>query len=196
MDWKTAATISVTVLLAFTGYFASYLYNLRLAQRKDRLERVDRQLSDLYGPLLALVKSGMASWDAFRSLYRPDGGSFWGTQPPPTAEEAAAWRLWMTEVFMPVNARIVDVVTNNAELLIEPDVPQCLLDACAHVAAYQAVLKQWENGDYSRHTSVINFPREQLLAYASASFVRLKAEQLLLLGESSSERTARGAAPS
>lgn len=52
----------------------------------------------------------------------------------------------MSEVFMPVNARIVDVVTNNAELLIEPEMPQCLLDACAHVAAYQAVLKQWEDG--------------------------------------------------
>lgn len=76
MDWKTSVTISVTVLLAFTGYFASYLYNLRLAQRNDRLERVDKQLSDLYGPLLALVMSGTASWDAFRSLYRPGGGSF------------------------------------------------------------------------------------------------------------------------
>jgi hypothetical protein len=141
VDRKTALTSSVTVLLAFTGYVASYLYNLRLAQRKNRLERVTRQLSDLYGPLLALVSAGASSW-----------------------------------------IRLVDVVTNNAELLIEPRMPRCLLDACAHVATYQAVLRQWDEGDYTRHTSGINFPSDEILEYASASFVRLKAEQRQLLG--------------
>jgi hypothetical protein len=40
----------------------------------------------------------------------------------------------MTEVFMPINERIADVVTNNADLLVESRMPQPLLDVCAHVA--------------------------------------------------------------
>jgi hypothetical protein len=50
MDWKTTATLLVTVALAFAGY----AYSLHLARRNARLERVSRQLSDLYGPLMAL----------------------------------------------------------------------------------------------------------------------------------------------
>ena len=78
MDWTTGLTIAVSVLLAFAGYLVTYAYNLRLAQRKDRLERVNKQLSNLYGPLYALVSSSQACWKAFapdtarvRSGHRP-----------------------------------------------------------------------------------------------------------------------------
>ena len=48
-------TTAVTILLAFTGYLATYFNNLRLAQRNQRLERVSRQLGELYGPLYGLT---------------------------------------------------------------------------------------------------------------------------------------------
>ncbi|MGW3321841.1 hypothetical protein [Streptomyces virginiae] len=39
-----------------TGYMmATYVDGLRLAQRQARLARVNRQLSDFYGPLFALM---------------------------------------------------------------------------------------------------------------------------------------------
>jgi hypothetical protein len=44
MDWTTAVTVSTSVLIALSGYVATYVYGLRLARRKDRLERVNRQL--------------------------------------------------------------------------------------------------------------------------------------------------------
>lgn len=181
MDWTTAVTIAVSVLLAAGGYVATYAYNLRLAQRKDRLERVNKQLSDFYGPLLALVSAGNSSWEAFRQRYRPNSGSFW-SDPPPTPEEEAAWRLWMIEVFMPLNGQMVDVITQHADLLDESDMPQPLLEACAHVAAYRPIIKQWELGDFSEHTSVINFPGMQMMLFAEAGFARLKGQQQELLG--------------
>jgi hypothetical protein len=183
MDWKLAATLAVSIAIAVAGYLATYLNNLRLTQRKDRLERVDRQLSELYGPLLALVSAGNSSWAAFRSRYRPESRFFWDDAEPPTTAEAEAWRLWMTEVFMPINERIVDVITDHADLLVEPEMPPCLLAACAHVAAYRPVLSSWGRGDFSEHTSVINFPSAELLDYASSAFTRLKAEQSSLLGQ-------------
>ena len=97
MDWKTGLTLSVSAFLAVIGYIATYLNNLRLAQRKDRLDRVDRQLRELYGPLLALVTASTTTWQAFvRAHVETDflrGGL-------PVAlendENAALWRHWLT----------------------------------------------------------------------------------------------------
>jgi hypothetical protein len=179
VGWATTATLSVSVLLAVAGYFASYVYNLRLAERKDRLEYVNRQLSDLYGPLVALTTAGATTWAGFRQLYRPHG-PFWG-EPTPTEDEAAAWRLWMTEVFMPLNEQIFEVITNNAELLIESEMPKPLLDVCAHVAGYRPVLRSWAEGDTRRNTSTSDFNGRELAEYALTRFAALKVEQQRLL---------------
>jgi hypothetical protein len=88
----------------------------------------------------------------------------------------------MTSVFMPLNERMQVIVIDHADLLDEPEMPTCLLTLCAHVSAYKSVLSQWEQGDYSRNWSVINFPREELLIYTEQTFKRLKAEQARLLG--------------
>ena len=67
----TEAVAFVGVVVAVIGYFVTYRTNLRLAQRNDRLERINRQLSEFYGPLLALTRSSDQSWQAFRKRYRP-----------------------------------------------------------------------------------------------------------------------------
>ena len=185
MDWATSLTIAVSVLLAATGYVWTYLYNLRLARRKDRLDRVNRQLSDLYGPLYALTHSADTCWKVFRSRYRPGGGPFWDPNSPPTEEEAAAWRLWMAEVFMPLNVAMADVVTQHIDLLDEETMPDVLLRLCAHVKVYRPVIKRWEAGDFSENTSGLNFPREELLAFASDGFRDIMRKQRELLGHKS-----------
>jgi hypothetical protein len=67
-----------------------------------------------------------------------------------------------------------------------------LLLLCAHVEAYKTVLKQWDEGDYSEHASVINFPAEEVQQYARDRFTQLKSEQLRLLGVLQQERPAMG----
>ncbi len=182
MTWAAGLTIAVSVLLAVLGYIATYTYNLKLAQRKDRLERVNKQLAEFYGPLLALSGAAQSAWEAFRQRHRPDTRSYWSNDPPPSEEEAAAWRLWMTEVFMPLNLDMVELIHKHADLLDTADMPQGLLDACAHVASYRPVMKQWEMGDYSEHTATINFPSDQVSFIAREGFNKLKAEQSVLLG--------------
>jgi len=181
MSWQAALTLAVPVLIAVVGYVFTYVNGVRLAARKDRLDRVTRQLSDFYGPLLALSSANAAAWETFRRRHRP-GMGFWN-DPPPTPDDAAAWRLWMTTVFVPANRRMRDVVVNKADLLDEDDMPQAMLDLCAHVAAYEPILRRWEDGDFSEHHVSLNFPSEDLQAYLSRSFRGLKAEQnKLLLG--------------
>jgi hypothetical protein len=67
----TEAVAFVDVVVAVIGYFVTYRTNLRLAQRNDRPERINRQLSDFFGPLLALTRSSDQPWQAFRKRYRP-----------------------------------------------------------------------------------------------------------------------------
>jgi hypothetical protein len=182
----TEAVAMVGVAVAVIGYFVTYRTNLRLAQRNDRLERINSQLSEFYGPLLALTRSSDQSWQAFRKRYRPGGGSFWKSDPPLTVEDAAAWRLWMITVFVPVHQQMMELVLNRAHLIEEPDMPSCLLTLCAHVNGYQAILKEWETGEISiereDNLSIVNFPGDELAAYAATAFSRLKAEQAELLG--------------
>jgi len=185
MDATEVVTL-VGVGVAAIGYFIKYRTDLNLEQRNDRLERVNRQLSEFYGPLLALTRSSDESWQAFRKRYRTGGGSFWKNDPPPTREDAIAWRQWMTTVFMPLHQRMMELVLERAALIEEPEMPACLLTMCAHVAGYQAVLKEWEAGEVSvergDNISIVNFPGQELADYAAAAFSRLKAEQASLLG--------------
>jgi hypothetical protein len=187
MDGTEQAVALIGVCIAVIGYFIKYRTDLTLAQRNDRLERINRQLSEFYGPLLALTRSSGQSWQAFRQRYRPPGSeSFWKSDPPPTREDAVAWRLWMTTVFMPVHQRMMELVLERADLIEEPEMPPSLLDLCAHVNGYQAILKEWEKGEISTaredNISVVNFPGEKLAEYAATAFGRLKAEQAELLG--------------
>ena len=117
MDWKVAATLAVTAALAFTGYLATYWTNRRLAERATRLERVDLQLRDLCGPLLALVTASARSWEAFRRRYKPEGGSYWDGNVAPIDEKAEAWRSWMQQVFIPLNENLEKLVITKADLL-------------------------------------------------------------------------------
>jgi hypothetical protein len=191
MSWVAALTLAAPAVVAVVGYLLTYRNNLRLAQRKDRLDRVTGQLSKFYGPLLALSKASDSAWHEFRRQYRPNVQSFWVPDSPPSEDEAAAWRLWMTSVFTPFNREMRDLVVNRADLLEEDEVPGCLLDLCAHVAAYEPVLSAWANGDYRKHTATLNFPARELAAYASTAFRRLKAEQNQLLAHDVEQRSQR-----
>jgi hypothetical protein len=175
-------TTIVTILLAFSGYLVTYLNSLRLSQRSERLERISRQLGELYGPLYGLIDAETAVFKVFRSIVRPNK-HFFSEDDPPTEEDLAAWRLWMTTVFAPINNRMYELVLSKSDLLIEPEMPQCFRDLAAHVVGYQLVMKKWESGDYSEHLSLILFPREEILAYVTDSFNALKREQARLLGK-------------
>jgi hypothetical protein len=183
MDTKTFATLVVTIFLAVVGYTATYMTTLRLAKRKERLERVDRQLREYYGPLYALTESASKSWSAFRIQINRPTGSFWHTDPAPSDREKSAWRLWMQHVLMPLNLRIEMVIVEHTDLLEGPEMPACILELLAHIAAYKAVLKGWESGDYTTHISVVDYPGE-VNHYAKCEYLKLKAQQQSLIGSS------------
>lgn len=178
VDWSWLAS---PLLLAVLGFIAKYVNDIRLATRKDALERVNKQLADLYGPLMACVSASNIAWREFRKRYRPDIPYFTG-DPPPTPAELEAWRLWIGEVFMPLNLRIEKALMEHADLLIETEMPVCLQELTAHIGGYRLVLKRWEESDFTEHISLVFYP-EDVDKYARASYNWLKAKQERLLGK-------------
>lgn len=177
----TFATL-FTVLSAVVGFLAKYANDLSTERRKDKLDRINTQLRQLYGPLYACERAHSIAWGVFRNRYRHGGAYF----PPNTAiseEDKQAWRLWITEVFLPMRERMETAVMDNGDLLLEDAMPDCLLQLCAHVEAFRPIVKRWENKDFAEHIPPVEFPREDLRVYLEESYRLLKTEQQKLLGK-------------
>jgi hypothetical protein len=185
MEDLTVLTAAVTVALAVLGFIGTYVNNVRLSQRQARLDRVNRQLSELYGPLLAIRGASTEAFDHFVRKHGFEPGHY--TRGRASEDDLRQWRLWMTTVFMPGNRRLYDLILSKADLLLENDMPPVVLAFCAHVLAYEVVLRRWEDGDFSEHTSLSVWPAA-FDDYAKRSFAALKEEQSRLLGRRALKR--------
>jgi hypothetical protein len=165
---------ALTILLAFVGYLATAWSAKMLARRKDKLEQVNRRLNEFYGPLYVASQAGNI---AYRSLLKKQGK----TQSFPILDsEMKEWMLWMTTIFMPLNDIREKIIIEKAYLIVEEQMPHCLLDFVTHVVGYKAVLAKWAEGDYSERRSTIGWPPE-FDAYVTRSYAALKARQTHLL---------------
>ncbi|MGA3010343.1 MAG: hypothetical protein ABSD72_08785 [Terracidiphilus sp.] len=165
---------ALTILLGFVGYLATAWSARMLARRKDKLELVNRRLNEFYGPLYIALQAGNI---AYRSLLKKQGKkqSF-----PILDSEMKEWVLWMNTVFMPLNDVREKIIIEKAYLIVEEQMPQCLLDFVTHVSGYKAVLAKWAEGDYSERRSTIGWPPE-FDVYVERSYAALKARQTELL---------------
>jgi hypothetical protein len=165
---------ALTILLAFLGYLATAWSARMLARRKDKLELVNRRLNEFYGPLYVASQAGNI---AYRSLLNKQGKkqSF-----PILDGEMKEWMLWMTTIFMPLNDVREKIIIEKAYLIVEEQMPHCLLDFVTHVSGYKAVLAKWAEGDYSERRSTIGWPPE-FDVYVERSYAALKSEQTHLL---------------
>jgi len=165
---------ALTILLAFVGYLATAWSARMLDRRKDKLALVSRRLNEFYGPLYVATIAGNI---AYRSLLKKQGK----TQSYPIRDEdLKEWTLWMTTIFMPLNDIREKIIIENAHLIVEEQMPQCLLDFVTHVVGYKALLSKWAEGDYSERRSTIGWPPE-FDAYVERSYAALMAQQTRLL---------------
>lgn len=177
---KDLITLCATVLLALAGFLVKYINDLAIARRRDRLDRINAQLKLLYGPLFALTQASGKAWNAFRREHRPDMPYFSKSRPP-NDDELRTWCLWMTKTFMPLNRRMVEVIIGNADLL-EGDMPPAFLELVAHVAAYEAILAQWDIHDFTTYAPELPFPK-QIEVVVQDAYNRLRRSHSELLSQ-------------
>lgn len=164
----------LTVVLAFAGYLMTFMITRVMTRRADRLKQVNERLNEFYGPLYVASQAGNI---AYRSLLQKQGK----TQSYPILDsELEEWVLWMRTIFIPLNEVREKIIIEKAHLIVEEQMPRCLLDFVTHVVGYKAVLAKWGDGDYSERRSTIGWPPEFDL-YVERSYQALKAEQTRLL---------------
>ncbi|HEY3707509.1 MAG TPA: hypothetical protein VGL22_20775 [Terracidiphilus sp.] len=164
----------LTVLVALAGYAITSLSAHILARRRDKLDLVNKRLNELYGPLYVASEAGNI---AYRSLLKKQGKV---QSEPITDDQLKEWVLWMRTIFVPLNEVREKIIIENAHLIVEEQMPQCLLDFVTHVVGYKAVLRKWADGDFSERRSTIGWPPE-FDAYVRRSYAALKAEQMRLI---------------
>src|SRR3984957_9009254 len=164
----------LTIILAFAGYLMTFLSARMLARRRDKLKLVNKRLNEFYGPLYVASEAGNI---AYRSLLNRQGKA---QSEPILDAEMKEWMLWMTTIFMPLNDIREKVIIEKAHLIVEEQMPQCLLDFVTHVVGYKAVLSRWAEGDYGERRSTIGWPPEFDI-YVKRSYAALKTEQMRLM---------------
>ena len=164
----------LTIIVAFAGYAITFLSAHILARRRDKLDLVNKRLNEFYGPLYVASEAGNI---AYRSLLDKQGKT---KSEPITDEDLKDWVLWMRTIFIPLNEIREKIIIEKAHLIIEEQMPQCLLDFVTHVVGYKAVLRKWADGDFTERRSTIGWPPE-FDTYVRASYATLKAEQMHLM---------------
>ena len=174
LESQLTDTATLTILLAFAGYLVTFFSSRMLARRRDMLDLVNKRLNEFYGPLYVASQAGNI---AYRSLLKKQGK----TQCHPILEsEMKEWVLWMKTIFMPLNNVREKVIIEKAHLIVEEQMPQCLLDFVTHVVGYKAVVSKWAEGDFSERRSTNGWPPE-IDTDVRHSYQALKAEQTRLL---------------
>lgn len=169
-------------ILGAGGWLANEFFRRRQERRVQRLERLDTQIREFYGPLFAEVTASEAIWQGFGKALWPEHGfdGYGPDNPVTTEEERERWRTWVREVFMPINLRIEKILMEKADLLEGTAYPKSFQDLLAHIAGYKVVMMRWDAGDFSKHTSLNNWP-SGIVEDVTEGLSQAQAEQKRLL---------------
>lgn len=171
--------ILISIFLVLIGYLITFFYKLFLARRSDKLRFIEKQINEFYGPLYITCKVSEIIFNALWDKRKSDGVQLIHDD---TAHPTSEWRIWVENVFIPLNKKGQNIIIDNAHLIREKEVPKCLLKFTIHASGYEALIKKWEKGDFSEKFSFFRYP-ENLMEYAERSYLELKEEQLKLLGK-------------
>lgn len=123
-------------------------------RRTDILNRINQQLSQLYGKLSILYETGMRDWCSFIEQHGNDSKMFTREfvqffpsgenvdeltkkfdPTPPTAEQLKNYRKWLKTLFAKTNEKMLEVIYANADLVIGKNMPQVLILFAQHVSS-------------------------------------------------------------
>lgn len=179
--------------LVVTGFFITWLATLkryeldcRAAHLRSELQRTDRQLEALFGPLRAITHATEVGWASFVAEHRGFGDSAGpaleaSIRARPRSSEGERYRQLVQRTLQPLNQRAMEMVLNHTHL-IDGEFPDCLFSLCTHVIEMDSLLERWAHRDLAVMFPPTPYPRE-VNRWASMEFERLRLKQSRLMAE-------------
>jgi hypothetical protein len=180
----TILVATITAMVTIAGWFINNVLTARSERNRSRLtaelNHVERQLSELYGPLAFLIYEGQSTFlDLLDNLGRTY--VFWNDEPLPESE-LSLWLFWVDNDLMPRNAAIQELLATKGHLIAGRTMPPSYLDFMKHYNAWRVSHLRWkeEGIKYSYHSKT-NWPR-QFATDIVATFEELMQRHATLLG--------------
>lgn len=219
-DWGNNAEIATAIATVSAVIVASIAIRAKRRddRRADRLDRVNRQLSQLYGKLFILHESGARNWHSFISQHGNDAKEldreFMRFFPfkqleeepitvfnpvPPNAKQLKAYREWLKTLFIKTNEEMLQVIYDNADLVVGEKMQSIFVVFAEHVASLKILLLRLEEeekqqastflDDWEQYVKLTAAYPSSMNYYINASFEVLKKAQERLLSTHSSPFT-------
>mmetsp|Transcript_50080 Transcript_50080/g.140428 ORF Transcript_50080/g.140428 Transcript_50080/m.140428 type:complete len:303 (-) Transcript_50080:354-1262(-) len=182
-----------------------YQLDCKTQRLQSELQRTERQLEALFGPLKAITHATEAGYSSFMVEHsRADErakrqGIVQECSVLPRAEavydseleklilcrprglEGTRYRQLVACTLQPLNRRAMETVLNHTHF-IDGDFPECLYALYAHVIEMDSLLQRWEKSDFTVMFPPTPYPVE-VNRWAGQEFVRLRLRQKSLMSE-------------
>jgi hypothetical protein len=151
-------------LVAGVGWFVVHALSLRreLRIRHDAAARdhIEKQIEHFYGPLLGLILQARLAFEmASRILPRDQHGQIEFSRF--SDRDGEIWRFFVEEYFLPVNAKIRDLIRSNMHLLEAGILPKTFATFLEHEVQFEALHHLWkEKGVESSSIPSLGWPVE------------------------------------
>lgn len=137
---------AVAGAVAAIGWFVVHRLEARRAdderRAKAELAFVERQIEELYGPLVSILHEGRRNFkDLLISLGR--NYVFSGTSPLPP-EELKTWLYWSETEFLPRNEKIRKLLHAKAHLIPGAEFPSSYVDFFEHASSWSTNHRRWK----------------------------------------------------
>lgn len=170
----------ITATASVLSWVINSIYSSWKEKRKEkfkaRLEFIDQQLEELYGPLAFLIHEGEHSFKSIFRTNRKRWVSLRGDKPKPD-DQLALWIFWVENDFFPRNEKIKQLLMEKTHLIEGSRVPESFLQFMEHYNTWKLEHQRWrEEGVEYSFISRVRFP-EEFNDEVLTTFKKLKKEQ-------------------
>jgi hypothetical protein len=152
----------VTGVVTAVGWGVNHILSSRADRQRQlraaELSYVERQLAELYGPLLFLTLEGEAALrDLLQTLGRPWVFDFKGIPD----DELNTWLFWVEHEFLPRNEAIQQLLASKSHLIQDADMPESFRAFVSYYNSWRVSHLRWqkEKVPYAWHAKE-NYPQE------------------------------------
>lgn len=188
--------IFVSLILVIFGWIIPYKHSIQLERSHQKFNKkmilakwekdlVDKQISELYGPIAELLREQ----ELRRSLIKQQFGRheiFSSNQLKITdlsENEQLIWKHFVETYIIPIHLRVLEIIQKNQHLVLDSKFPSCFRDYMEYVIGWELLDNQLKSGipNHYNYYYSYNYPIEFNI-YIEDTLIRLLNKQNNLLG--------------